>query len=233
MYKIIYPSITENELEQFNEKINNWFIAHRDTNELNKMLNIEYETYNRMSFLIRKRVLMLMVPCLGMAAYFHYSNHTIGQALMPMIAAVMIIVIAIFIESRFLVQQSTTELELRIEADTNIKTDKDKSPLDFTMYDIPAKAFLQYDFSNMKRVHMYTDIINKLIWFKSQNSDTATDIHLNDDTIELSPIVDGKHPLKLIVDKDMATVYANSNGENIIDFTKLQQKIESDVASLA
>ncbi len=48
-YKIIYPSLSLDDVSELNEKINTWFVEHRDNEELLKTLNDSYDDYHSKS----------------------------------------------------------------------------------------------------------------------------------------------------------------------------------------
>jgi hypothetical protein len=233
-YKIIYPSLSLDDVSELNEKINTWFVEHRDNDELLKTLNDSYDDYHSKSRTNRSFTTGFVIAMLGLSFFLLQAVHLpIERAGLPIIISIGIVVSAILIESRLRVIYSQREFDIRVSADYKIKHNCSRNPLEFTMYDIPAKAVTLYDFSAMKRVHMYTDLINTLLWFKSQNCEYVCDLNLEEKTVTVAPIFDdGTHPIDMTFDKDTVSVYADMQGVYTIDFTPLEKYIKRDVEAL-
>lgn len=232
VFKIIYPSLTEDELSQFNNTINDWFIEHRDNESIQRSKAAEREKYIRHSS-FQRTITGMVVGALTGIAYSGYTKlgFSSDTCLYLIIASLIFTIISIYIENTLVNIYSENELQSIINADDNIKDMYTFNPLDFTIYEIPDKKFNARDFSKIRRVHKYTMLVRKLLWLQNAKIEKAVDISIENGILTFTPIAGKRKLVPLTIDTKAASIYNNAV-ENIIDLTKVKTKIYDDVSRL-
>lgn len=231
VFKIIYPSLTEDELNQFNDTINNWFIEHRDNESIQKSKAAARERYIRYSSSQRTITGMVVGALTGIAYGGYKVGFSIDICLYLIIASMIFTLVSLRIEKVLINTYKASEFQSIVDADSNIRNMCTVNPLNFTIYDIPDTTFNIRDFSKIHRVHKYTMFVRKLFWLQNAKIEKAVDISIENDTLTFTPIAGKRKLVPLTIDAKAASVYNNAV-ENIIDLTKVKTKIYDDVSRL-